>query len=84
MLAILERHAPGLTASVTAMNFAEPRDCDPPSVSRLLAGWPERIATPIGGLYLCGEAAEPVSAVSGRAARIAAAIAAAHLKGGAR
>ena len=81
VLGILERHAPGLSASVTAMNFAEPRDSDPPAVSRMLAGWPERIATPIGGLYLCGEAAEPVSAISGRAARIAAAIAAAHLKG---
>ena len=84
VLAILERHAPGLSASVTAMNFVEPRDCDPPDVSRLLAGWPERIATPIGGLYLCGETAEPVSAISGRAARIAAAIAAAYLKGAAR
>ena len=84
VLAILERHAPALTASVTAMNFAAPRGCDPPTALRMLAGWSERIVTPIGGLYLCGEAAEPVSAISGRAARIAAAIAAAQLKGEAR
>jgi len=41
-------------------------------VARLLASYEARIRTPIGGLYLCGRAAEPADAISGRAGRIAA------------
>lgn len=40
--------------------------------ARMLADWKTRIATPVSGLLLCGAAAEPVAALSGRAGRIAA------------
>ncbi|HEY5338054.1 MAG TPA: NAD(P)/FAD-dependent oxidoreductase [Rhizomicrobium sp.] len=42
------------------------------NVDRMLAKPESRIATPLSGLLLCGADAEPVPAVSGRAARIAA------------
>jgi phytoene dehydrogenase-like protein len=45
------------------------------AAERLLKSWRDRIATPIAGLFLCGGAAEPVNAVSGRAGRIAARVA---------
>ena len=82
VLALLEHHAPGLQANIAGLNFAAPKPSrDPFEISHMLSSWHSRIATPIGGLFLCGEAAEPVSALSCRAARIAAAIAQAHLKG---
>ncbi len=42
------------------------------SVGHMLADWNARLGTPLEGLMLCGAAAEPVPAISGRAARIAA------------
>jgi phytoene dehydrogenase-like protein len=83
VLAILERHAPGLKGSIVAASVGEPNapERDALTARHMLAGWRARIATPIGGLFLCGEAAEPAPALSCRAARIAAAIAGAHLKG---
>jgi len=82
MLALLERHAPGLKANIAGLNFVAPKPSrDPLTASHMLSSWRARIATPIAGLFLCGEAAEPVPALSCRAARIAAAIAIAHLKG---
>jgi phytoene dehydrogenase-like protein len=85
VLALLERHAPGLRASIVAQSFVAPASSgDPLAAAHIAAGWRARITTPIDGLFLCGEAAEPVPALSGRAARIAAAMAAEHLKGEAR
>ena len=82
VLALLERHAPDLRANIAGLNFVAPKPSrDPLTVGHVLSGWRTRIATPIGGLFLCGEAAEPVPALSCRAARIAAAVAFAHLKG---
>jgi phytoene dehydrogenase-like protein len=46
--------------------------------SQLLTPARERIATPIEGLFLCGGEAEPVEALSGRAGRLAAALATAY------
>ena len=43
-----------------------------PLSTRLLASYEGRMRTPVAGLYLCGETAEPVNAVSGRAGRLAA------------
>lgn len=81
-LATLERFAPGLKDRVVTHWMMTPDDfaaryaghageLGSPS-SRLLASYESRIRTPIGGLYLCGAAAEPVSSLSGRAARLAA------------
>lgn len=41
-------------------------------VAHMLADWPTRVGTPLEGLMLCGAAAEPMPAISGRAARIVA------------
>jgi len=85
VLTLLERHAPGLRANIVNLICVTPKPLrDPLEIPQLRAGWRARIATPIGGLFLCGEAAEPVPALSCRTARIAAAIAVAHLKGAAR
>jgi phytoene dehydrogenase-like protein len=82
VLALLERQAPGLKANIAGLNFVAPKPPgDSLTAGHMLCGWRARIATPIAGLFLCGEAAEPVPALSCRAARTAAAIAAAHLKG---
>jgi phytoene dehydrogenase-like protein len=82
VLTLLEHHVPGLKANVAGSNFVAPKPSrDPLTLGHMLAGWRTRIATPIGGLFLCGEAAEPVPALSCRAARLAAAMAYAHLKG---
>ncbi len=80
VLRILERSAPDLTARIGGLALVPPTPCDPLNPGLLVARWAERITTPVRGLFLCGEAAEPVPVVSGRAARIAAAMAARHLK----
>ena len=71
----LERHMPDLADTISGMNFVPPQPGDPLTVSHIVSGWRERVATPVEGLFLCGESAEPVPAVSGRAARIAAGLA---------
>lgn len=80
VLHTLEHLAPGVTAQVSAIGFVPPIGCDPVDPDRMLASWPSRIVTPVRGLFVCGEAAEPVPAVSGRGARIAAGLAIQHLK----
>jgi len=82
VLRALERQAPELTANIAAFGLRQPRVCDTLTVPHMIADWRARIVTPVRGLYLCGEAAEPVPTVSCRAARIAAGIAAAGLKRG--
>lgn len=80
VLRILERHAPEMTAQIAGIALVPPKACDPFNPAHMLSSWHDRIATPVRGLYLCGEAAEPVPVVSGRAARIAAAMAVRHMK----
>ncbi|HEY0283402.1 MAG TPA: hypothetical protein VGC27_12355, partial [Rhizomicrobium sp.] len=73
---------PGLKANIAGVNFVAPKpSLDPFDASHMLKSWRSRIATPIGGLFLCGKAAEPVPALSCRAARIAAAMALTQLEG---
>ena len=80
VLAALEVFAPGLKERVLAHRVLTPDDAKPggagtssePASTRLLASYEARMKTPIAGLYLCGETAEPVSAISGRAGRLAA------------
>jgi phytoene dehydrogenase-like protein len=80
VLRTLERNVPALTANIAGFNFLPARPRDPLSVLNLTASWRERIATPVRGLFLCGEAAEPLPAASCRAARIAAGLVGEHLK----
>lgn len=81
-LAALERFAPGLKDRIVTHWMMTPDDIAArygghagelgSPLSRLLGSYESRIRTPIAGLYLCGAAAEPVSNLSGRAARLAA------------
>lgn len=79
VIAMLDRLSPGLVPAIVSTHTVTPDDMaeqdDAASPERMLASWRERIQTPIAGLFLCGVAAEPVAAASGRGGRIAAAIA---------
>ena len=76
----LEQFARGTAASITAVKlFAPDRASDfryqaPAKVCHLLADYETRIKSPLRGLLFCGADAEPVPAISGRAARLAAAM----------
>jgi phytoene dehydrogenase-like protein len=74
VLTALEGFAPGLKDRVLAHGVVTPDEAKPsePPAARLLSSYEARMKTPIAGLYLCGETAEPVNAVSGRAGRLAA------------
>jgi len=82
LTAALSAHAPELARRVTHAEVVTPDDFAARfghaevrgSVAHMLSDWEGRIRTPIAGLMLCGAAAEPVAAVSGRAGRIAAQI----------
>jgi hypothetical protein len=60
----------GAVTVLSPKDIADGHDDD--GAQDLLSDWSTRLLTPIAGLLLCG--AEPVPAISGRAARIAAAI----------
>lgn len=71
---VLDRHFPGLSQKIVAAEILTPDELPPSGradVTRMLSRWSERTETPIAGLMLCGAGAEPVAAVSGRAARLA-------------
>ena len=76
----LERFAPGAAAKVVAAKVFTPDNQGnlayqaPANVERLLASYETRIKSSLHGLLFCGADAEPVPAVSGRAARLAAAM----------
>ncbi len=76
----LELHIPQFTGLVSGLAFVPPKHRDPFSIAAMMSPRRTRIETPLKRLYLCGEAAEPVPCLSGRAARIAAAMVAADLK----
>jgi phytoene dehydrogenase-like protein len=84
ILATLETYAPGLADRVTSTVLITPDESaalygttadGTASLTRLLSPFESRIRTPIAGLYLCGADAEPFDVISGRAGRMAAAIA---------
>jgi phytoene dehydrogenase-like protein len=84
VIAALDNVLPGFSRLVVAMEMLTPDESlrrfghnggHERILERLLADWRARIATPIAGLFLCGRDAEPVPAVSARAARIAVALA---------
>lgn len=78
---LIERRAPGLRATITGLNVVPPKSGrDPLDVTRITAGWGARITTPVEGLFLCGDAAEPVPSLSCRAARHAAGLVLVQLK----
>jgi phytoene dehydrogenase-like protein len=68
----LRRHLPGLSAAMTGVTVIPPRPQARASLAHLLAPALARGATRVERLYLCGEDAEPVPCVSGRAGRFAA------------
>jgi phytoene dehydrogenase-like protein len=70
----LDHHFPGLSQNIQAAEILTPDEFPPgggTSVTRMQSRWTDRTRTPIAGLMLCGAGAEPVAAVSGRAARLA-------------
>lgn len=73
-----EGFAPGTAAKIAAAKlFAPDKQYDtayhaPAGVEHLLAGYETRISSSLRGLLFCGPDSEPVPAVSGRAARLAA------------
>jgi phytoene dehydrogenase-like protein len=83
VVSALEAHANGLARHVGAVQVLAPAEIadrygagdDGFDAARMLPDWNTRTMTPISGLFLCGASAEPVDAVSGRAGRIAAALA---------
>jgi phytoene dehydrogenase-like protein len=72
VIARLERVAPRLGSRIVGTE----RRTRNMLVPRLMESAADRIATPIAGLTLCGRDAEPMDAISGRAGRLAAFIAA--------
>lgn len=83
VVAALSRHMPGLSTHLVGVDVLTPDDvresCNADDAfggavdaTRLLADWRTRVRTPVDGLILCGAAADPVGAVSGRGGRVAA------------
>jgi phytoene dehydrogenase-like protein len=77
--AALERHASHLREHIIGLDLRLPHEEEPFCGERLAMSYEARIHTPIEGLFLCGMAAEPMNAISGRAGRLAAGIANAWL-----
>jgi phytoene dehydrogenase-like protein len=83
VVAALEAHSSGLARHVGTVQILSPVDIAERyshddggfAEAGMLSDWNARMTTPISGLYLCGEAIGPVSAVSGRAGRVAALLA---------
>jgi phytoene dehydrogenase-like protein len=76
----LRRHLPGLSEALTGVTVTPPKSLARSGLAQLLAPALARAATGIERLYLCGEEAEPLPCVSGRAGRFAAHFAAKALE----
>ncbi len=71
----LSRQVPGAAALVSGVRFMPSTTGARATLAHLLAPSAVRVKTRFAGLYLCGADAEPLACLSGRAARIAAALA---------
>jgi phytoene dehydrogenase-like protein len=74
----IERLAPGLSRAISNIEILSPDDVEDGysiTVPHMLSSAAQRVETQIVGLFLCGADAESVPAISGRVARIAAALA---------
>lgn len=76
----LRHHLPGVADALTGVTVTPPRPQPRASLAQLLAPALSRATTRVERLYLCGEEAEPVPCVSGRAGRFAAHFAARALQ----
>jgi phytoene dehydrogenase-like protein len=68
----LRRHLPGLDGALTGVTVTPPKPFARAGLAQLLAPALVRAATRVERLYLCGEEAEPLPCISGRAGRFAA------------
>ena len=75
VVAALEPHTAHLRERIIGVDVHAPKEAVGFSSERLLSSYADRIETPIRGLFLCGNAAEPLDGISCRAGRIAANIA---------
>ena len=76
----LRRHLPGLSEALTGVTVTPPKPFARAGLAQLMAPALARAATGVERLYLCGEEAEPVPCVSGRAGHFAAHFAARALE----
>jgi phytoene dehydrogenase-like protein len=91
IIATLEAYAPGLRERIVERELLTPTDIaqrygveagdSQPALSRMLSSCATRVRTKLSGLYLCGAPAEPCSAISGCAGRVAASLVLAELGG---
>ena len=89
IIATLEAYAPGLREHIVAREVLTPADIaqrygveagdSQPALSRMLSPCVTRVRTKLRGLYVCGAPAEPCSAISGCAGRVAASLALAEM-----
>jgi phytoene dehydrogenase-like protein len=85
VIGALEAYAPGLKDRIVATDVVTPDDvalrfgvsegAATPPLDRLLSCYETRVRTLLPGLFLCSSTAEPASAISGRAGRVAAVLA---------
>lgn len=68
----LSRHVPRLAQALTGVVVTPPKARPRATLAQLLAPAHVRATSRVPGLYLCGDTAEPVPCISGRAGRFAA------------
>jgi phytoene dehydrogenase-like protein len=68
----LRRHLPDVGSALVGVTVSPPKSFARAGLAQLLAPALSRATTRVERLYLCGEEAEPVPSVSGRAGRFAA------------
>lgn len=73
VIAAIDGLIPNFSRDIARIEVLVPDDADTGTdIARLTAPYTHRVHTPVSGLFFCGPEADPVSAISGRAGRIAA------------